>query len=308
MNFFKDKIRVATHNGSFHADEVFALATLSLWAEAEGKVLEIARTRDEAEIAKAQIVVDVGMQYDPEKGRFDHHQKGGAGEHTNGVPYASFGLVWKQYGEELCGLETADYIEQKLVLPIDARDNGINISKDLIEGVKEYTSIDLLYSFRPTWQDPIEKMEQNFKEYLEVAKKILSNEIRISKSTLVGEKIVKEEIKMQSDSPILILDEDLPWERVVIPYKGIKLVIYPRPRANQFFAEVTRDDLTDYKSNRAQFPNNWRGLRGGELEEISGVKGAVFCHRGGFLAVANSREGALQMAQMALQEQDTGVK
>ena len=37
--------------------------------------LPILRTRDAAEIDKATIVVDVGGTYEPEKQRFDHHQK-----------------------------------------------------------------------------------------------------------------------------------------------------------------------------------------------------------------------------------------
>ena len=40
----------------------------------------------------ADIVIDVGGQYDPDAGRFDHHQRGGAGERENGIPYSSFGL------------------------------------------------------------------------------------------------------------------------------------------------------------------------------------------------------------------------
>lgn len=36
---------------------------------------EIIRTRDPAELAKCDIVVDVGGEYDPKKHRYDHHQR-----------------------------------------------------------------------------------------------------------------------------------------------------------------------------------------------------------------------------------------
>ncbi|MDQ5931189.1 MAG: hypothetical protein QG674_355, partial [Patescibacteria group bacterium] len=94
-------IVAVTHNGSFHTDDVFATATLQLfYAERD---LTIVRSREEKDIDSADIVFDVGGIYDPKTLRFDHHQKGGAGERENGIPYSSFGLIWKEYGAVLCG-------------------------------------------------------------------------------------------------------------------------------------------------------------------------------------------------------------
>lgn len=41
---------------------------------------EIVRSRDPAVLDTLPIIVDVGATYEPEKGRFDHHQRGF--EHT----------------------------------------------------------------------------------------------------------------------------------------------------------------------------------------------------------------------------------
>jgi uncharacterized UPF0160 family protein len=82
-----DKI-IATHNGNFHADDVFSVAALKSILPA----FKLIRTRDAELINKADIVIDVGGEYDPEAGRFDHHQRGGAGERENGIPYSSFGF------------------------------------------------------------------------------------------------------------------------------------------------------------------------------------------------------------------------
>ncbi|MBJ7331701.1 MAG: MYG1 family protein, partial [Solirubrobacteraceae bacterium] len=75
-------MKVATHDGSFHADDVFAIAALRL----RHPDLEVVRTRDSDAHAAADLRVDVGMRFDPEAGDFDHHQKGGAGTRENGVP------------------------------------------------------------------------------------------------------------------------------------------------------------------------------------------------------------------------------
>ena len=283
---------VATHNGSFHADEIFACAALSLWVEKTGKRIKIIRTRDEHLIQKADFVVDVGMKYDPATNRFDHHQKGGAGEHPNSIPYASFGLVWKHYGSLVCGSkEVAQMVEEKLVIPIDARDNGMNITKVLREDVPEYSLIkELVYAFRP-----------DFFEFLKFAKTLLRKEIRLCCDVIAGEKWVKEQIEKQNTPEFLVLEKKVFWDKVVSRIKNIKLVICPEEDVNAWCAETTRDNLADYESYRSIFPSEWRGLRNEELMEISGVKDALFCHKAGFFAVAKSKEGAIEMAKRALQ-------
>src|SRR5437764_1161911 len=98
-----NEVTIVAHNGNFHADDVFAVATVLLvlersdfpaWRQAIPKII---RTRDPKTIEKADFVVDVGGVYDAENNRFDHHQAGGAGTRANGIPYASFGLVWKKF-------------------------------------------------------------------------------------------------------------------------------------------------------------------------------------------------------------------
>ena len=53
---------------------------------------------------------------------------------------------------------------------------------------------------------------------------------------------------------------------------------------------------------RADLPVSWAGLTGAALEEASGVKGALFCHNGRFIAAAANRVAALDMAGIAVRE------
>lgn len=301
-DLFKKRIKVATHNGSFHADEVFAIATLSLWAEKKGFVLEITRTRDEAVLNKSDIVLDVGGIYDPEKNRFDHHQKEGAGTHDNNVPYASFGLIWKHYAEEICSRDVAEDIEKRLVIPIDARDNGMNITKALREDVPEYTlSKDIISAFRPTWKRPDES-GKNFFEALSFAKMLLQKEIKNSYETIEGENIVRAEIEKQKEPEILILEEDLPWDYVVSKFKNIKCVVYPETNQGAWCVEFAKDNPKDYSTNRGEFPREWAGLKDQNLQQASGIKDAIFCHRGGFFAVAKTKSSALEIVRISLKD------
>jgi uncharacterized UPF0160 family protein len=60
---------LVTHSGSFHQDELFAIATLMLVFDD----ISVKRSREEKDIAEADFVVDVGGVFDPIKNRFDHH-------------------------------------------------------------------------------------------------------------------------------------------------------------------------------------------------------------------------------------------
>src|SRR3990167_7876781 len=115
--------KIVTHNAKFHTDDVFAAAALLLvYPEAQ-----INRTREKEVIDSADIVFDVGEEYNAEHNRFDHHQLGGAGNRENGIPYSSFGLVWKKFGEEISGSrEVMKRIDSTLVQAIDAGDNVVD--------------------------------------------------------------------------------------------------------------------------------------------------------------------------------------
>ena len=56
------KYKIITHSGSYHADDVFAVATLTLLLGLNK--VEIVRTRDRDTIETGDYVVDVGGEYD----------------------------------------------------------------------------------------------------------------------------------------------------------------------------------------------------------------------------------------------------
>lgn len=164
-------VTLTTHNGGFHADDVFACATLELILEKEGRPFAVSRSRDPELMAQSDIVFDVGGVYDPAHERFDHHQEGGAGKREDGIPYAAFGLVWKKYGEQLCGSEAvARRIEKHIVEPIDAFDNGIDLFtplkkisglllcirslvRSMLSGTKKRLSMTPTFSSSLIWQN-----------------------------------------------------------------------------------------------------------------------------------------------------------
>lgn len=90
LNIVKDlkDANCITHSGKFHADEIMATVILN-------KIMPVnlLRVSEVPKTIKSDIIVfDIGG------GKFDHHQKNKNGYRKNGLPYASAGLIWKEFG------------------------------------------------------------------------------------------------------------------------------------------------------------------------------------------------------------------
>lgn len=295
MSFFTKKKILVTHNGTFHADDIFATATLSILLDGNIKVI---RTRDTEWFKKGDYVYDVGGEYDPARNRFDHHQKGGAGKRDNGVPYAAFGLVWREYGEKICGSKAvADRIDEHLVQAVDTHDNGIDSYK--VEGpVGPYTIESMFNAFRPSWKEP-EEFDEAFLDLVAIAKKFLLRKIKKSQDSVEGEVFVKKAYDNAQDKRIIVLDDQYPWRKMFLDYPEPIYVIVPKMGKWNVYA--TQKESKSFE-NRKSLPEAWAGLRDEELAQASGVPDATFCHNGRFLVVAKSKEGAIALAEKALVE------
>src|SRR3989338_4371737 len=206
---------LVTHNGSFHADDVFACAALTLMLEQKGENYEIIRTRDEDLINKADFVFDVGGVYDEEENRFDHHQPGGAGGRGNGIEFSSFGLIWKKFGEKLCGSrEVAELLDKKLVQPIDAWDNGFDLVENKHE-VSPYCLQHIFFAMEPTWRENDLNKDEIFLKCVEIARTILSREIIQAQDTVLAEKSLFSIYKNSEDKRIIVLDQNYPFEYIL---------------------------------------------------------------------------------------------
>ncbi|MTD45238.1 MYG1 family protein [Conexibacter sp. W3-3-2] len=293
-------MRVATHSGSFHADEVFALAVLRAVHGAEN--VEIVRTRDRELHAAADLRVDVGHRYDPATGDFDHHQRGGAGERPNGIRYASFGLVWKAFGVQACGGDevTARFVEEALVQGIDANDTGQTIATPVVEGVAIMGVSGVIGGFNPTWEEPEDDatVDARFHEALALAEGVLAREIRGAAATARAQEIVARCVAASADPRIVELDRSLPWMRAVHAHAPEALYVLA-PKSAGWGVQAVQAVPGQF-ANRKDLPEAWAGLEHEALQEVTGVPDAVFCHAARFLAVARSREGAMALARAAV--------
>ena len=294
-----NKIKLITHNGSFHADDVFAAATLALLLEKKGESFEIFRTRDKDIIEKGDYVFDVGGIYDESINRFDHHQQGGAGKRENGIEYASFGLVWKRFGKELADSDKiVELIDRHIAVPIDASDNGFDLVESKYDALP-YSIQHFFSSMRPTWRENNITNDEVFLKCIEIAKLALTREIIQAKDSMLAEEKVVSFYQNAKDKRIIVLDEDYPYQDILDDLPELLFIIYPRNNDNLWGIRAARKNKTTFK-NRKDFPKTWAGLRDEEIQKVTGVSDAVFCHKALFLAVAKSKEGALKLAKLAL--------
>lgn len=309
MSFLKNsmilkskKLKLVTHDGSFHTDDVFACATLSLMLEKHNKKFEIIRTRDEDIINSGDYVFDVGGVYDEKTNRFDHHQVGGAGKRENNIGYSSFGLVWKKFGAELSGKqEIADFIERKIVIPVDANDNGVDLFKNNFENILPYILQDVVATFSPTALEDLEKDKQ-FMKALSWAKEILAREIKKGNDQEEITKIIRGFYEKSEDKRLIVIDKPKVsrfeiWDA---------LQDFPEPLfavygdKEDWSVVAMRKEKNGF-GNRKDLPKSWAGLRKKELQDATGVQDAVFCHNNLFMSVAKSKEGAIKLAQIAVE-------
>lgn len=294
----KKRYRIVTHSGDFHPDDVFAVAVLlRLWSDAL-----VVRSRDPAVIADGNFVVDVGGEYDESRNRFDHHQEGGAGVRQNSVPYASFGLVWRKFGPQVCSDEKiAARIDKRLVQCIDALDNGVGEIKPIFDDVYPFTLGLAILTLNPTWREHKGSEERLFKDAVKMANNVIYRLISIEKDEYEGEQIVEAVYQSTPDKRIIVLEDNYPWEEVLRLYSEPFFVVEPsHDRGGEGWkVKSVRDNLYSFV-NRKDLPASWAGKREADLASITGVSDAIFCHTKRFIAVARTRQGAIELAKIAL--------
>lgn len=297
LNFFKSKKIIVTHDGNFHADEIFAIATLSLVHDGR---IKIQRTRETHVLASADYVLDVGQIYNPKIGAYDHHQLGGAGKRENGIEYATFGLIWKDFGSLICGSdEVAKIIDERLVQPIDANDNGQEIVTPLIKNISPYRIQSIIGTRLPSWREYGKiNVNREFKNLVAFAKDILVREIEKTKDNKIAEERVLKEYSRSQDKKIIILNENYPFEEVLVQFPEPLFVVSPRPDGTWRVATIPiqKGSFTLRKT----LPSHWAGLKDEAIRTVTHIDGALFCHRALFLAVAKDKESAIKMALLAL--------
>ncbi|BHF73323.1 hypothetical protein SprV_0401640400 [Sparganum proliferum] len=322
---------IGTHNGTFHCDEVLAIAMLKQLPEY--KDADIIRTREMEKLGICDIVVDVGGLFDASSHRYDHHQpsfnltiKDFHPHLQPVVKLSSAGLIYAHFGKrvisEIAGqlysdadLETLFKQMYKIFISeVDAIDNGVPISDGPTARVGR---------LNPAWNKTEDESQCFSKAFTMVTEELVGNVRRLAHVWLPAKATVKNcfnsRFSVHPSGLIMRLapagcpwmehffdlekeqsvGEDVTPEKEHLPF--IKRTVFLLKDSTKRFSVTTIPVTVDQPfSNRVLLPESWAGKCGQELDKVVGISGCIFVHSNRFLGIHRTREGALEMAKLAL--------
>ncbi len=282
---------IGIHDGTFHADEVTACALLVVYDQVD--VDKIIRTRDPEKLADCEFICDVGGIYDPKQKLFDHHQASYQGE------LSGAGMVLKYLHENnVLSNEEFRHFNQSLILGVDAHDNGR--SKQEL-GVCTFSHV--IANYNPIHYDASpEELDAAFMQALEFA----AGHLRRFHERYLYHISCRKEVKeaMKGDPICLYFDRTIPWLENFFALGGEKkqALFVVMPAAGHWKLRGIPPDFNHRMQVRLPLPEEWAGLLGEELKEISGIEGAVFCHKGRFTSVWETKADAVRALNYVLKQ------
>ncbi|HAZ15139.1 MAG: hypothetical protein A2Y28_01285 [Chlamydiae bacterium GWC2_50_10] len=286
-----DKIArsLGTHDGSFHADEVVACALLLLFNLID--MDKIVRTRDEERLEQCEYVCDVGGVYDKQTKRFDHHQAEYSGL------LSSAGMIWLYLKEEgVADQGLYDFFNHALILGVDAHDTGLSPQ---IDGLCTFSHV-ISNFLPPEYDPPPQEQARAFFSALEFARGHLQRlKERYRAIFRAREKMQK---AMETGREYLLLDEALPWLENFFALGGERhsALFLVMPVGGHWKLRALPPTLLRRMEVRSFLPEEWAGLHDKELRRASGIPGAIFCHKGRFTSVWETKEDALKALEIVL--------
>ncbi|MGN0914900.1 MAG: MYG1 family protein [Succinivibrio sp.] len=323
---------IATHDGTFHADETTACAILTYLFENT----KIIRSRDPELLESADIIIDVSNINDEK--HFDHHCKDFTLSRENGVKYATAGLMWKKYGHDYLKKIAKEFlsfnpsakvidaafrrIDEDMMVMIDLNDNGQltsfvgSIASPKTKNEEELTErLSTFYSASPDISYIVAMMnlpsqigadqDKSFNHTVKILRTIIQNS---AINALCTESGIAKVIDLYTGGEILMLHERLPWTSAVLNHPEIfencKIAVYP-DRNMRWRVQSLPVSKAKRFINRLSAPVEWRGLNDKDLDKVTGLNNLTFIHKSGFTGGAENYEDNLALAKLWLEK---GVK
>ncbi|MDP1608516.1 MAG: MYG1 family protein [Chlamydiales bacterium] len=279
-----------THDGSFHADEVTACSLLLLFDCID--LSQVHRSRDPEVLKKCDYVCDVGGIYDPDQRRFDHHQLDYQGS------MSSAGMVLLYLKEKsFVDHHLYEHFHKGLVLGVDQHDNGIARTEI---GTASFSHV--VSNFLPIVYDvSSDEMNKAFFEAVDFVVGHLDRMRRRMKYTAACRNLVQE--AMKQSGAVIVFNEAIPWMDNFFELGG---EVHPAqfvvmPAGKHWKLRAVPPSNHERLHMRKPLPQSWAGLRDEQLQELTKISGAIFCHKGRFISIWETKEDAIRASRLALE-------
>lgn len=269
---FKSLKAIVVHSGVFHADDVFTVAYVQMLRRFYGlgmlKVIRTFRVADFMTIDNGYLVADIG------KGDFDHHFPDAEKKRrSDGVPYAAFGLVVKEFHEDFLNEDEYKILDRKLIEPTDYHDNSGN-------GNALSFAISI---FNKNWDDADPNNDPKFFEAVDLATTILEKFIENVRSFAKAKAIAMEQT---IDGNAIYMDKYVPINEFYASNPDVLYIGSPSLRGTYQILTV-KDPCGVAKK---LFPERIRGIS--YPDGVFDQDGLSFCHPSGFMASFKDKETA----------------
>jgi uncharacterized UPF0160 family protein len=286
-----------THSGAFHADDVFAIAALSMLYPD----YEIHRSRDPDVWAQCDFLVDVGGRYTHADRVYDHHFKDGPA-YEDGLKMSSVGLIWAHYGAEICGCaDVADRVCRRLIRQFDAIDNGVTLTHH-IEAFCDVREISLSGSISMMNPQDHSKADEAFADEVVRARGLLQASIAGARHWIESRVGLETALKeaLAEERAYILVPEDCKWPEHLFNSRGNEAILYAVfAKDEKWFAQAVPSAPGAF-SNRKDFPAAWAGLNDEEFSAVAQVPDGIFCHPRLFLCATGSQESTIKLVYEAI--------
>jgi uncharacterized UPF0160 family protein len=282
---------IGIHDGTFHADEVTACGLLIVFGLADKN--KIIRTRDPQKLKTCEFVCDVGGVYDIDQKLFDHHQADYKGD------FSSAGMVLHYM--KLKGILSADEYDvfnDGLVRGVDAHDNG-----KAPQEIGYCTFSHVIANFNPvSYETSHEEQNEAFQRALEFTIGHLARMLERHRYNVACKKVVLE--AMSKYQTCLLFDHAIPWLESFFSLNGSQhsALFVIMPAGEHWKLRGIPPDNARRMQVRQPLPLEWAGLLEEDLKRVSGIPGAVFCHKGRFTSVWETKEDAIKAMKLVLEK------
>lgn len=202
---------------------------------------------------------------------------------------------------------------ENLIREIDGIDNGV----PMFDGEPKYQISTHLSArvanYNPTWNEKCTETEiyQRFEKAMKyVGEEFLDKLFYYVESWWPARTIVSKAIcnrlNIHKSGEILELETPCPWKEHLfsleeeVKIKGIPKYVIMQNAEDDWRVICVPNTPSSFVC-RKFLHKDWRGLRGGDITDLSDIQDAIFCHATGFIGGCRSREGALRMAVLSLE-------
>lgn len=288
----------------------------------------VVRTRDEAVMARLPILVDVGGEYDPARHRYDHHQRGFDERFSSAhaTKLSSAGLVYKHFGMDVIRRVAGDAASNEVLVQtvyrrmyddfvecLDGIDNGIARYPASVRPAYGSGGTDLparVGRLNPAWNESHADVDAQFEKAVAMATGEFVDQARHMLSVwwparAIVERALDSRMDVDASGAIVVLDTACPWESHLFDLEdergvqGAVLYVVFQDTNKTWRVRAMAASRGSFE-NRKPLPEPWRGLRDRELSAVLQLDGCIFVHASGFIGGHATRDGALQMARLAM--------